>query len=153
MRVGSKLEITMKSFTDPVTQDSTWIVRAGGIVLAGGRGASVHPLEGNLRRPTGEIDEILVYSRRIQNFVDLDVQSPGLTGPFRGTEAGLLTHNELYGPGFQRRFSGMFAPAELVVDCGAESWTGSGATLAAACWQTLRLLATTTSACVRPCTG
>jgi len=34
-----------------------------------------------------EIDEILVCSRRIQNFVDLDVRSPVLTGPFRGAEA------------------------------------------------------------------
>jgi len=44
---------------------------------------------------------------------------PVLTGPFRGAEAlaaGLLTHNELYGPRFQRLFSGVFAPAELPVD-------------------------------------
>jgi len=44
---------------------------------------------------------------------------PVLTGPFRGTEAlaaGLLTHNGLYGPRFQRLFSGVFAPADLAVD-------------------------------------
>ena len=44
-----------------------------------------------------------------------------LTGPFWGTEAlaaGLLSHNGLYGPRFQRLFSGVFAPADPVVDCG-----------------------------------
>jgi Protein of unknown function (DUF559) len=42
-----------------------------------------------------------------------------LTGPFRGTDAlaaGLLTHNELYGPRFRRLFHGVFAPADLAVD-------------------------------------
>jgi len=39
------------------------------------------------RARISEIDEILVCSRRIQNFVDLDVRSPVLTGPFRGAEA------------------------------------------------------------------
>ena len=42
-----------------------------------------------------------------------------LSGPFRGADAllaGLVTHNELYGPRFQRLFHGVFAPADLAID-------------------------------------